>query len=261
MIYDKILKEKQRIETQIQTLQSKLKDFPEGKLVCTKNGKYNKWYCSTDSSYTYIPKKEYKLAEKLAHKTYLLLQLRTLLNQKKAIDSYLKHYQPDTSQKEHDFITSPEYKAFLSSYFTPVSQELVNWMNAPYETNQIYTENVISKTPSGHRVRSKSEAMIDTCLYKNNIPFRYECLLQLDKHSLFPDFTIRHPKTGEVYYWEHFGLMDDATYAQKTYSKLALYTSHGIIPTINLITTYETKEHPLSADMVEKIVNYYFLEN
>ena len=66
MIYDKILKEKQRIETQIQTLQSKLKDFPEGKLVCTKNGKYNKWYCSTDSSYTYIPKKEYKLAEKLA---------------------------------------------------------------------------------------------------------------------------------------------------------------------------------------------------
>ena len=261
MIYDKILKEKQRVETQIETLQTKLKDFPEGKLVCTKNGKYNKWYCSTDSSYTYIPKKEYELAEKLAHKTYLLLQLKTLLNEKMAIDSYLKHYQPDTSRKEQDFITSPEYKDFLSSYFTPLSQELVNWMNAPYETNKICTENVINKTPSGHCVRSKSEAMIDMCLYKNNIAFRYECLLQLDKHSLFPDFTIRHPKTGKVYYWEHFGLMDDTTYAQKTYSKLAIYTSHGIIPSINLITTYETKDHPLSADMIEKIVNYYFLEN
>lgn len=261
MIYDKIVKEKQRIEKQIETLERQLENLPEGKLVCTKNGKYNKWYHTTNSSYTYIPKKERELAEKLAYKTYLSLRLETLLNEKKAIESYLKHYQPNALQEEQNIITSPEYKDFLSSYFVPLSQELANWMNTPYETNNAHIENTSNKTPSGHCVRSKSEALIDTCLYKNRIPFRYECLLKLDKHSIFPDFTIRHPKTGELYYWEHFGLMDDTAYAQKTYSKLALYTSHGIIPTINLITTYETREHPLSADLVEKIVNYYFLEN
>ena len=77
--------------------------------------------------------------------------------------------------------------------------------------------------------------------------------------TFYPDFTIRHPKTGEIIYWEHFGLMDDPSYYQKTFSKLQLYASYGIIPSINLITTYETQEHPLSADIVEKIVKHYFL--
>lgn len=62
-----------------------------------------------------------------------------------------------------------------------------------------------------------------------------------------------------VYYWEHFGLMDNPTYAQNAYSKLQIYTSHGIIPSIQLITTYETKANPLSTDIVEKIIAYYFL--
>lgn len=72
-------------------------------------------------------------------------------------------------------------------------------------------------------------------------------------------FTIRHPKTGEVFYWEHFGLMDNPTYSKNAYSKLQLYTNHGIIPSIQLITTYETKEHPLTAETIEKIVENYFL--
>ena len=63
MIYDKIVKEKQRIEKQIETLERQLENLPEGKLVCTKNGKYSKWYHTTNSSYTYIPKKEPKPAE------------------------------------------------------------------------------------------------------------------------------------------------------------------------------------------------------
>ena len=93
MIYDKISKEKQRVETQIETLQTKLKDFPEGKLICSNTGKYSKWYRSYGSTSTYIPKKERWLAEKLAHKKLLSLQLNTLLEEKKALDFYLRHIQ------------------------------------------------------------------------------------------------------------------------------------------------------------------------
>ena len=81
----------------------------------------------------------------------------------------------------------------------------------------------------------------------------------LENITLNPDFTIRHPETGIIFYWEHFGLADDSEYCRSMNSKLALYTAHGIIPTINLITTYETKDVPLSLEMVEKIVEYYFL--
>lgn len=96
-------------------------------------------------------------------------------------------------------------------------------------------------------------------LYINQIPFRYECSLTLGETTLFPDFTIRHPQTGDIYYWEHFGLMDKPIYIQNTYSKLQLYTSHGIIPTIQLITTYETKDYPMDVDTINKIIQHYFL--
>lgn len=132
-------------------------------------------------------------------------------------------------------------------------------MNSSYQKNPNYPEQLIHKSISGNLVRSKSEAFIDMVLHINKIPFRYECALQLGEITIFPDFTIRHPVTGETYYWEHFGLMDQASYIQKTFSKLELYASHGIIPSVNLLTTYETKENPLSMDMIEKIVHHYFL--
>lgn len=109
-------------------------------------------------------------------------------------------------------------------------------------------------------VRSKSEVMIDMILFQNKIPFRYEAPLQLGDTTIYPDFTIRHPHTGDTYYWEHFGLMDDPSYSKNAISKLHLYVNHGIIPSLRLITTYETKESPLSIDKIEKIVKEYFVE-
>jgi hypothetical protein len=78
--------------------------------------------------------------------------------------------------------------------------------------------------------------MIDMVLYVHKIPFRYECALSLGEATLFPDFTIRHPKTGEVFYWEHFGLIDNSEYAKNTYAKLQLYTNYGIIPSNNSLS-------------------------
>lgn len=96
-------------------------------------------------------------------------------------------------------------------------------------------------------------------LYVNRIPFRYEARLLLNDVPLFPDFTILHPVTKQLYYWEHFGMMDNEKYAGNSCSKLALYTSNNIIPSIHLITTYETRTHPLSSDLVDEIIHYYFL--
>lgn len=95
-------------------------------------------------------------------------------------------------------------------------------------------------------------------LFSNKIPFRYECALILGTTAIYPDFTIRHPKTGETYYWEHFGLMDEPSYCKNSCSKLQLYTTHGIIPSIHLITTYETHDNPLDMKTVERIIAEYF---
>ncbi len=129
----------------------------------------------------------------------------------------------------------------------------------PYDQNPLFPEQRIHKCASGHLVRSKSEAIIDMVLYTNQVPFRYECALTLGKTVIYPDFTIRDPSSGKTYYWEHFGMMDQPSYAARTFSKLQLYTSFQIIPSIQLITTYETQEHPLNTETAEALVRQYFL--
>lgn len=181
-----------------------------------------------------------------------------LKNQQYALQNYQKKI--STSSKAEALLEkSSGYQELLAPYFLPKSKELSNWISEPYERNQNYQEQLIHKGMSGNFVRSKSESMIDTSLYMHKIPFRYECALVLGETTIYPDFTIRHPETGQTYYWEHFGLMDQFTYSQNAYRKLQLYTNHGIIPTFQLITTYETKEHPLTASFIEKIVEYHFL--
>ena len=73
------------------------------------------------------------------------------------------------------------------------------------------------------------------------------------------DFTIRHPKSGRFFYWEHFGLMTSPSYSQNVFQKLNTYCQNNIIPTINLITTYETREYPLTSQTIENIIQEYFI--
>ena len=258
-MYEQMLAEYNRLQHQINSLQEQIAQLPEGKLICVHNNKYLKWFQSDGHTMQYIPKKEKRLIAELASKRYFSLLSEDLSQEKKAIDAYLKKHNKDIGKAQHLLIQKPEYREFIASCFTPVTQELATWSTTPYTKNNAYPEQLIHKTVSGNLVRSKSEAMIDMYLYTNKIPFRYECMLQLGSTSFFPDFTIRHPKTGDLFYWEHFGMVDNTLYCQNMTSKLQLYIAHGIIPSVQLITTYETKERPLSIELIKNIIEHYFL--
>ena len=257
-IYERVQSEFKQIDNQINSLKKKLQELPAGKLICSKNQSRYKWYQSDGHSKTYIPKANRKLAEDLAAKKYLSLSLEDLEKERRAIQFYLDHHAP-TGKAEKLLSESSEYQNLLTPYFTPLNQELADWMNSPYEHNPYHTEHVNHDSLSGNTLRSKAESMIDMLLYIHRIPFRYESPLQLKDKIIYPDFTIRHPQTGEFYYWEHFGMMDDPTYSKSAYLKLQQYNACGIVPSIQLITTYETSEHPLSTEQIQKIIEYYFL--
>ena len=259
MLYEKMCTERRRLDQEIASLRARLKELPEGKLVCVRNGCYTKWYRSDGHNSVYIPKKEKTLAEQLAVKKYLQMRLKELLQEQRAIDFYLRHHNPDASYAEYLLSENSLYSELLSPYFTRESQEFQKWMTQPCESNPAYPEQRIHKTSAGIFVRSKSEALITMLLYMNKIPFRYECALSLGNVTVYPDFTIRHPRTGQFFYWEHFGMMDNPAYAKSAFSKLQLYTEHGIVPSIQLLTTYETKEHPLDSAAIEDLIKLYFL--
>ena len=258
MRHDKLQRKKQELEKRINSLEKRLKTLPDGKLICAGNGGYCKWYRSDGKTNSYIPKKNRQLAEQLAVKKYLILLEEDLQQERKAIDSILKFQKSDFGQAEQLLTEPSEYQKLLSPFFKPISEELLDWQNSPFTQSKEYPEQLTIKACSGNLVRSKSEALIDMFLFKNKIPFRYECELYLGNQIVYPDFTIRHPKTGKVYYWEHFGMMDDKAYVKKTCKKIYSYSTHGIIPSVQLITTYETKENPLLIETVEEILEHYF---
>ena len=258
MLYEQITKERSEIIQKLEQLQSQLQQFPDGKLICCHDKTHWKWYQSDGHTKAFIPKSNRPLAEKLALKKYLSYLYTELSSEVRALDFYLKHHKSENDRSSSKLLKLPAYHELLSPYLHPYSAELSEWMNSPYHHNPKHQEQLIHETLSGHTVRSKSEAMIALLLYMNQIPFRYECELALGSATLYPDFTIRHPKTGNFFYWEHFGRMDDSSYRKNIFSKLQLYSDYEIIPSINLITTYETPTHPLTAETIEKMIREYF---
>ena len=82
-------------------------------------------------------------------------------------------------QCAEQLLTEPsEYQKLLSPFFKPISEELLDWQNSPFTQSKEYPEQLKIEACSGNLVRSKSEALIDMFLFKNKIPFRYECELK-----------------------------------------------------------------------------------
>lgn len=261
MLYNRAIRERLEVQIKIRKLKDKLVDLPEGQIICSKNGGRYKWYIYKDKKRVYLPKTEFVIASKLMYKKYLLLKLKYLESEAKGIEAYLKVQNCNPLQKEKEFLEHPEYQRLLSPHIVKTREKLEKWMNLPYKKNPYHPEHLIHKSASGNVFRSKSEAMIETFLLQHGLFFHYEEELQLGEATYYPDFKIPHPQTGKNMYWEHVGRVDDPDYLNRFLSKLRDYISNGMIPGVNLILTFETKEHPLSSKTIEEIIEKYFEES
>ncbi len=263
MYYQQLQAESLRLATEIKRLEAEIATYPEGKLICSHNGKYLKWYKSDGHTKKYIPKAKQQLISQLATREYLSCLLADTMQEKKAIDRYLQAHTSYSTKVSSLFSNNPIYHQILSPYissqYKSTLPDINEWLQASFISNPQHPEQLIHHSLSSHFVRSKSESMIASLLFMNHIPFRYEAALTLGNTTLYPDFTIRHPTTGKFVFWEHFGLMDDALYSQKATSKIQLYSSHGIVLYDGLIITSETKDHPLSIETIKKIISVHFL--
>lgn len=260
--YEEIQKRKDRIEWELERLKQKEPDWPPGELICTRNEGRYKWYLKEEETTSYLPKQEWQLAQLLAEKKYFLLHIQELERELSACSSYLQ--KSDTGQSTAKMLENKGYGRLLREHghltaCDDLQSELKEWMEAQYEGKEDYSEKLNICGTRGYCLRSKSEAIIDKVLFDYGIPFRYECKLILEDIAFYPDFTIRHPKTGKLYYWEHMGMMDNPEYVSHACKKVGVYCRNGIIPSVQLILTYETREHPLGIDVVERTIQQYFL--
>ena len=192
----------------------------------------------------------------MGRKRYLNLLLKDLNNEKKAILFYLSKHSA-VSQSDELMKKNKEYQQLLSPY-SALEIELKQWENEQYPCYEGHPENLIYQGLKNKMMRSKSEIMIESYLAEYGIPYRYEYLLELDTVSIHPDFTIRHPKTGEYFYWEHFGSIEKGSYLDAALSKIRIYISNGLIPDENFIMTFETQNHPLTPQKIKETIEKFF---
>lgn len=95
--------------------------------------------------------------------------------EKRTLDFYLRHHHIGGIPKAQKLLLdTSEYLDLLQPHFTLHDKSLKDWATAPYSKNTAHLEQLIHKCTSGHFVRSKSEALIDTHLHVHKIPYRYE---------------------------------------------------------------------------------------
>ncbi len=238
-------------------MEKEIASLPEGKLIYTKNGDYYKWFISNGKNPIYLSKGRRELAEQLVYRNYCMKSVNDIEMKLCALQQCLMTIQEIEACSQLTLDCSTEEGKLLNRYFHNHSKESKYWLEEDCEYSTNYPEHLIHNTLDGHVVRSKSEVMIANALYQNKIPYKYECGIYLDDVQYFPDFTLFHEAKKEKIYWEHFGMMDKPSYCEKAYNKLRIYGKHGIIPSINLIATYETQEHPLDSMKIQQMIDEY----
>ena len=254
MILWELRKKKKEILDEMNAIAYKFGPFPKEKLNCVANGKYFKYFQTDGHISTYIPKGEQDFARVLAEKEHYQRLETYLYHIQKMITYYERHIEQDQAEIDALFALDSGYRPLLEATSKP--KDYTTWATEPYETNPVYPEGKKFRTQTGIYVRSKSEKMIADTLTAYQIPYRYEAALRLD-YTIYPDFTIRHPETGEVYYYEHFGMVDNADYREKMFDKLDMYMRYGMY---DLLYTLETRARPITVEQIEQALTPIFRE-
>ena len=237
-----------------------LMECPEGSLTCQTKGERVYYYHQKNGKTSYIKKKDIKLAEQLAQKEYLEKAKRLLQIQIGTLKQFGEDYNDTAIEQIYDEFPH-ERKQLIEPLMGSAQKKLKEWSEETYEPYNAYPEYKIYETDRGEMVRSKSEVIIANLLYKHrkDLDYKYERPLRLqakngEEITIHPDFTIINKHTGEIYYYEHAGKMDDPKYATDFVKKMELYMANNIWQGKELLVTYEAAGAPLSTQCVRKMV-------
>lgn len=126
-----------------------------------------------------------------------------------------------------------DIKSLASPLRADILKRITNLFVKPeiVEVEGHYLEkNLIHQASDGKMLRSKSELLIYQRLIDKNLHPIYEQKLVIKGVEKLPDFTLENEDTGEIYYWEHCGMLYDADYKERWEEKKKWYLENDILP-------------------------------
>ena len=278
----------------ISSAQKNLNDSPGGLLKISTSNNITQYYIKQDVGdirYHYLSKDQKGLAYKIAQRDYDKKILKESVRVRKYLD-ISPFYVLDSLRNIYDSL-SPARQELVHPYIITKEEYIKKWSQKKEESIREYwsshpsssidmirpQKRMISKdqhqilpfdpqnfnesnhilTEQGEIIRSKSEKIIADKLSLTKIPYYYEVPINLKGFGFVrPDFTILDPYTLKEYYWEHFGMINNPEYVDKTLSKIELYTANGILPGRDLILSYESETHPVSTNYISTLISIIF---
>lgn len=258
-IIDELKKETKMHHSLLKKIESSKIDV-EGTLVFTnkKNGGVLLYrYIDKDTPLEYLNGKKVGILAPLSQKRYTSELYRAVKARAKALEKSLKPLEglKDKENLLHIYEDLPqEIKGYVAPILDDDEEYARKWQNQWVPQNDMPMKTKY-KTLRGDFVRSKSEALIADRLHANGIPYHYEPLMGGKGKSLMsPDFMALNKRSRKTFFWEHFGMMDDAAYCNRSIDKIVEYSRKGHLIGTDFIATFETSEHPLDTRLVERII-------
>lgn len=197
-----LLARRASLEKIIQEAESAIESAPAGSLRIQKKANTTQYYHRTDpkdTNGTYIHKKDLELAKKIAQKDYALKVLNLARKELAITNHYEQLLQTNSIESVFDTLSDPR-KALIDPVMMPINEYVNIWLSEPYERmpfDERYNNYYSNK---GVQLRSKSEVIIANCLEQYDIPYKYECPLELKGlGKVHPDFTCLNKETRKEY--------------------------------------------------------------
>lgn len=243
-----------------------LKETPPGSLQlskCRNKPQYYQFFAENteNARKAYIPQDKKELIHSLAQKSYDEKVLQAAEKERRILQHALAYYRGKTIESIFEKLSKGRQEIVK-----PIEKSrevfVQEWNAFTYSGKGFAPDAAELYTDRGERVRSKSELIIANILFRNNIPYRYECPIQLNGFgTVYPDFTVLNADRRKEFLWEHLGMMDDPVYAEHALQKIQSYITAGIYPGENLILTAETRQKPLNIKIVQCLINKYCLSH
>lgn len=129
----------------------------------------------------------------------------------------------------------------------------------PDDVKRPHPEALIHRTRKGIAVRSKSEVVVADVLEALGISYEYEKPLYSRKDPKdfrLPDFTVSFE--GDVFYWEHLGMLTVPSYREAWDRKQRWYAENGFAD--RLITSRDGADGSIDAAAIERTARQRILE-
>lgn len=250
--YDEITKVERQIAHDISEL-------PKGKLRISNSRGKPIYFIKTETGEQYIKKNQFEYAQKLAQRSYLEDLRKEIVKQKICISKFLQTYSEKSLIKPYQKLSKAR-KEIVNPIYVTNEEYARQWEEQPFKPKIIANNESEIYTEKGERVRSKSEKIIADKLFMMNIPYKYECPLNINGFGIvYPDFTVLNVRERKVYYWEHFGMMDNEQYCNNAIRKVETYQKGEITQGNELLLSFETSSRPLNINYIEGIINTYLV--